>query len=73
MEWRPSLTARELWQDGDIDYEALNNILQRITKSSLDEIPTIDEMDRAIASLKDGKAPAVVWKHGGDNLFSRVH
>ena len=36
-------------------------------------------MARAIASLKDGKAlgrdgiPAEVWKHGRDNLFSRLH
>ena len=64
---------------GDIDHEALDNIPQRITKTSLDEIPTMDEMARAIAGLKDGKAPggdgipAEVWQHGGDNLFSRVH
>ena len=37
------------------------------------------EIARAIAGLKDGKAPgedgipAEVWKHGGDNLFSRLH
>ena len=36
-------------------------------------------MARAIAGLKDGKAPggygipAEVWKHGGDNLLSRLH
>ena len=39
----------------------------------------MDEMGRAIAGLKDGNAPggdgipAEVWKHGGDNLFSRLH
>ena len=39
----------------------------------------MDEMARAIAGLKDGKAPggdgipAEVWKHGGDNLFRRLH
>ena len=48
-----------------------------ITKTSLDEIPTMDEVIRAIAGLKDGNAPggipAEVWKHGGDNLFSRLH
>ena len=39
----------------------------------------MNEMARAIAGLKDGKAPggdgipAEVWKHGGDNLFSRLH
>ena len=64
---------------GNIDHEALNKIPQRITKASLDEIPTITEMARAMAGLKDGKAtggvgiPAEVWKHGGDNLFSRLH
>ena len=37
------------------------------------------EMARAIAGLKDGKAPggdgipAEVWKHGADNLFIRLH
>ena len=39
----------------------------------------MDEMARAIAGLKDGKAPggdgipAEVLKHGGDNMFSRLH
>ena len=89
MEWRSSLTARELWQDGvntellnvpsDIYHEALDNIPQRIIKSSLDEIPTMDEMSRAIAGLRNGKAPggdgipAEVWKRGGDNMFSRLY
>ena len=45
---------------GDIDHEALDIIPHHITKTSLDEIPTMDEMARAIAGLKDGKAP------GGD-------
>jgi hypothetical protein len=64
MKWKLSLTAR--WSEhfqkllnvtGDIDHVALDNIPQRITKSSFDEIPTMDEMVRAIAGLKDGKAP----------------
>ena len=42
---------------GDIDHEALDNIPQHITRRSLDEIPTMDEMARAIAGLKDGKTP----------------
>ena len=39
----------------------------------------MDEMARAIAGRKGGKAPggdgnpAEVWKHGGGNLFSRLH
>ena len=42
---------------GDIGHEALDNIPQRITKTCLDVIPTMDEMDKAIAGLKYGKAP----------------
>ena len=63
----------------DINQEAMDNIPQRISKTSLDEIPTMYEMARAIACLKDDKVPggdeipAEVWKHGGDNLFSRLH
>ena len=91
MEWRETFSDSkrvvERWSEhfqkllnipGDIDHEALDNIPQRITKTSLDDIPTMDEMARAIAGLKDGKAPggdgipAEVWKHGGDNLFSRL-
>ena len=41
---------------GDIDHEALHNIPQRFTKTSLDKIPTMVDMARAIAGLKDGKA-----------------
>ena len=39
----------------------------------------MDELARAIAGLKDGKAPggdgipAEIWKRGGDNLFSILH
>ena len=64
---------------GDIDHEALDNISQRIIKTSLGEIPTIDEMAKAMADMKDGKAPggngipAEVWKHGGVNLFRSLH
>ena len=64
---------------GDIDQEALDNIPQRVIKTKLDKIPTMEEMARAIAGLKDDKAPggdgipAEVWKHAGDNLFSRLH
>ena len=64
---------------GDIDHEALDNIPQRNAKTSLDEIPTIDEMARTIVSLKDCKAPggdripAEVWNHEGDNVFSGLH
>ena len=67
MEWKPSLTARELWQDRvntsrsySMSHDVLDNIPQRITKTSLDEIPTIVEMARAIAGLKDGKIETIV-------------
>ena len=39
----------------------------------------MDEVAGAIADLKNGKAPggddipAEGWKHGGNNLFSRLH
>ena len=36
---------------GDIDHEALDNIPQRITKTSLDEIPTMDETAYLISML----------------------
>ncbi|KAK2186253.1 hypothetical protein NP493_207g00008 [Ridgeia piscesae] len=73
------LCAKLLNVPGDIDHEALDNIQQCLTKTSLDEIPTMAEIVTAIAGLKDGKAPVgdgipvEVWKHGGDNLFSRLH
>ena len=51
---------------GDIDHEALDIIPQRITKTSLDDIPTMDEMARTIAGLKDGKLP------GGDGIPAEV-
>ena len=51
---------------GDIDHEALDNIPHRIIKTSLGEIPTMEEMARAIAGLKDGKAP------GGDGIPADV-
>ena len=40
---------------GDIDHEALDNIPQHISKITLDEIPTLAEMARAIVGLKEGK------------------
>jgi len=64
---------------GDIEPEALDNIRQCTTITCLDEMPTMAEMAKAIASLKDGKAPggdgipAEVWKHGGANLSDRLH
>ena len=64
---------------GDIAPEVLDNIQQHTIITCLDEIPTMDELTRAVASLKDGKAPgedgipAEVWKHGGANLLNRLH
>ncbi|KAK2177496.1 hypothetical protein NP493_595g01036 [Ridgeia piscesae] len=42
---------------GDTGHDALDNIPQHITKTSVDEIPTTAEKARAITGLKDGKAP----------------
>ena len=61
---------------GDIDHEVLDNIPQHITKAGLDKIPTMAEMARAIAGLKDGKAPggdgipAEGWKHAEETICS---
>ena len=41
---------------------SLDNIPQRITKTRLDEIPAMHEMARAVAGLKDGKAPGGVME-----------
>ena len=90
MEWRTSLTVRVVarWTEhfqkllnipGDIHHAALDQIPQGITKTNLVDIPTTVEMARAIAGLKDGKAPgesgipAEVRKHREDNLFNRLH
>ena len=37
---------------GDIDHEALDNIPQRITKTCLDEIPTMDEMAKHLGEME---------------------
>ena len=64
---------------GDIEPDVLDNIQQRIINTCLDVIPTMDEMARSIAGLKDGKAPegdgipAEVWKHGGAKLVNRLY
>ena len=57
---------------GDIDHDALDNTPQRITKTSLGEIPTMDEMVTAIAGLKDDKSP--IYQHrtrgsSGDSMW----
>ena len=67
------------YRTGENDPEALNNIHQCPINIKLDEVPTVDELSKAIASLKDGKAsgedgiPAEVWKHGGKNLSGKLH
>lgn len=64
---------------GEIQTEALDNIQQRTTKHYLDETPSMNEVTKAIAGLKDGRAPgedgipAEVWKHGGTKLVDRLH
>lgn len=63
----------------EIEPEAIDKIQQHTIKTCLDEIPSMDEMTKAIAGLKDGRAPgndgipAEVWKHGGTNLLVKLH
>ena len=51
---------------GDIDHRHLDNIPQRITNTSLDEITSMAEMARAITGMKNGKAPV------GDGIPAEV-
>ncbi|KAK2157856.1 hypothetical protein NP493_1847g00029 [Ridgeia piscesae] len=44
---------------GDIDHEALDSVPQRITKTCLDDIPTIDKMARAFL-LKYGSTEEII-------------
>ena len=52
---------------GDIDHDH-DNIPQRITKTNLDEIPTMTEMVRAIAGLKGDKAPGGCVRYSWEDL-----
>ena len=64
---------------GEIEQEALDRIHQQDTNTCLDEPPTMEDLKRAIASLKDGKTPggdgvpAEVWKHGGTCMTIKLH
>ena len=49
---------------GDIDQEALNNIPERIDKTSLDQIPTTDKMARAIARLNNWQGTCPHYTRG---------
>lgn len=65
-------------QPGDIDPEARDRINQRPVVTALDDIPTREELQLAIASLAEGKAPGVdgipgeIWKHGGATLTNSL-
>ena len=62
---------------GDIDHEALDNIPQRITKTSLNMRfqPWLRWLEQSPAWEIDDKAPGPdgIPADGGDNLFSRLH
>ena len=91
MEWRPSLTARELWQDGvntSISYStSLATQITKLWTTSCSALAKQASMRfqqwmrwlEQSPAWEDGKTPggdgipAEVWKHGGDNLFSRLH
>jgi hypothetical protein len=65
-------------QPGDIEPTALERINQRPLATALDDAPTLEELQLAIASLADGKAPGVdgipseIWKHGGATLTNNL-
>ena len=83
MEWRPSLIARELWQDGvNTSRNYSTSLATYITKlwtiscsalPSLNEIPTVAEMARAIA---DTVGRTGLWqllrKYGYPEKFTTV-
>ena len=61
-----------------ISSEAIANLPQVPIDSSLDTLPTSDEIKKAISQLSDGKAPgrdcipAEIYKCGGDVLVNRL-
>ncbi|XP_030835970.1 uncharacterized protein LOC115921853 [Strongylocentrotus purpuratus] len=65
-------------QPGDIESAARDRINQRPVVTALDDIPTRKELNLAIASLGDDKAPGVdgipseIWKHGGATLTNSL-
>ena len=65
-------------QPGDIDPTALEKINQQPLVTVLDDVPTLEELQLAIAFLADSKAPGVdgipseVWKHGGFTLINNL-
>lgn len=64
---------------GNVDYMALNTIADRPTISTLDAKPEFDELQKAISSTMENKAPgrcgipAEVWKYGGSKLKERLY
>ena len=65
--------------DNPSDPQLLNLIPQRDTASHMDSLPTLEEVEHAVASLKNRKSPGVdgipaeVWKHGGPTTLRRLH
>lgn len=65
-------------QPGDIEPEALDRINQRPIVTELDDVPALEELQRALNSLADGRAPGVdgipseIWKHGGAILTNNL-
>ncbi|KAK2179777.1 hypothetical protein NP493_473g02016 [Ridgeia piscesae] len=66
-EWAALQQVKLLNVPGDIDHDH-DNIPQRITKTNLDEIPTMTEMVRAIAGLKGDKAPGGGVRYSWEDL-----
>ncbi|CAH8572038.1 unnamed protein product [Dicrocoelium dendriticum] len=63
----------------EIDWPTLNGLKQHDVKADLADTPTLDETQRALAQLRNGKCPGgdgippEVLKHGGPALLTALH
>ena len=61
------------------DRQILDRIPQRDPIPQMDTLPTLQEVEHAVLTLKNRKSPGVdgvpaeVWKHGGPTITKRLH
>ena len=66
-------------QDSEFDRTVLNDIPQYPVKQNLDDLPTLEEVIKAIGELSSGKAPGQdgispeIYKHGGETVSRSLH
>ena len=66
-------------QDSDFDRTVLDDLPQYPVKQSLDDLPTLEEVIKAIGELSSGKAPGQdgispeIYKHGGEIIARKLH